>query len=128
VSVAWVCLLAIGLLYAPLGGAAWASRAMACCTGDHCNIPEHHHQKTSPHPAADTNCGHDMSGMSECSMSCCQNPERPLVTALLFVLPPLTWALAPIQVTGGVRISPSAELPRFTQPLLHPPRVAAAAL
>ena len=124
----WVCLLAIALLYAPLVGAAWASSAMACCTSDHCNIPQHHHQKTSPHPVSDPNCGHDMSGMSECSMSCCQSPERPVVTAMLFVLPPLTWILAPIQVAGGVTLLRSAQLPRSIQPLLHPPRVAAAAL
>jgi hypothetical protein len=125
---AWVCLLAAAVLYAPLGGAAWASRAMACCTADHCNIPEHHHQKASPHPASDMNCGHDMPGMSECSMSCCQNPERQVVTAMLFVLPPLTSAWAPMQITGDVTFSGFPELPRFIQPLLQPPRVAAAAL
>jgi len=125
-------LLAVVLLYGPLAGAVWSSYAMACCTGDHCDIPRHHHQKTPDHSASNTArniiCGHDMSGMSDCSMSCCQSPDRPVVTAVAFVLPHLAFASASIQVTRADEAPRSVEIPRSVEPLSPPPRVAAAAL
>ena len=33
-------------------------------------------------------CGHEMAGISACTMSCCQNPDRPAITSVAFVLPP----------------------------------------
>src|SRR5689334_23272133 len=91
---AWVCLIAAMALYAPLAGAAWSAHAMSCCTGDYCPIAQHHHQKkqASPHSAMD--CGHEMGEMMSCSMSCCDSSEKPLVTALAFVLPDLAHAIA----------------------------------
>lgn len=125
VSAACLCLLAIVLLYAPLAGAAWVGHAMACCTADHCNIPEHHHRKAPAHPASDMDCGHDMSGMTACSMSCCQDPDKPAVTAVAFVLPSLTFASAPMLVARAVEAARSIEIPRTIQPLAPPPRHAA---
>jgi hypothetical protein len=119
-----VCLLAVALLYGPLAGAAWSSHAMACCTGDHCSIPRHHHQKDP----ANTDCGHDMGGLTDCSMSCCQNPDRPVVTAVAFVLPHLAFASASMQVTRADDAPRAVEIPRSVEPLSPPPRVAAAAL
>jgi hypothetical protein len=128
VLAAWVCLVAAGLLYGPLAGAAWASRAMVCCARDHCNIPKHHHQKTGESPASTADCGHDMSGLTDCSMSCCENPDRPVVTAVAFVPPPLAFASAPLRVACAIDTPHSIEIPRSVQPLLHPPRIAGAAL
>ena len=132
VFAACVCLLAVGLLYGPLAGYAWASRVMACCTSDHCDIPRHHHQKTREHPASNTagtaDCDHHMSGLTDCSMSCCQDPDRPVVTAVAFVLPPLAFASAAMLVTRAVDTPRSIEIPRSVLPLLRPPRVAGVAL
>jgi hypothetical protein len=123
-----LCLLAVVVLYAPLAGAAWSSHAMACCTADHCNIPQHHHRKAPVGPASETNCGHDMSGLIACSMSCCEDPDKPVVTAIAFLLPPLAFTSAPMLVTRAVEATHSIEIPRSVQPLSPPPRVAAAAL
>src|SRR5579864_712482 len=93
---AWVCLFAAVGLYAPLAGGAWSAHSMACCTGDHCPIAQHHHQKKQASPPAEMDCGHDL-GVGEgmnCSMSCCQSSENPLVTAVAFVLPDLSFASA----------------------------------
>ena len=79
-AAAWICMLAVGLLYAPMAGAALVAYGVDCCVGGFCNIPEHHHHKSQPAPAQDTapmDCGHDMSGMTSCSMSCCKDPARP---------------------------------------------------
>ncbi len=125
-------MLAVVLLYGPLAGAAWASHAMACCTGDHCNIPQHHHQKTREHASSNAagtmDCGHEMSAMTDCSMSCCQSPDRPAVTAVAFVLPHLAFASASMHVTRVDDAPRSVEIPRSVEPVSPPPRVAVAAL
>jgi hypothetical protein len=127
VFAACLCLLAVALVYAPLAGAVWAGHALACCTGDHCNIPEHHHRKAA---LADTgsraDCDHEGSGMSACSMSCCQDPDKPMVSAFAFVLPSLTLAGAPVLVAGTAKAASSIEIPRTFQPPAPPPRLAAA--
>lgn len=124
VLAACVCLLAVALLYAPLACAAWVGHTMACCTGDHCNIPEHHHRKA---PAADpdshADCDHNGSGLTPCSMSCCQDPDKPVVSAVAFVLPPLTFAAAPMLIADTAEAAQSIEIPRTTEPLAPPPRI-----
>jgi hypothetical protein len=97
---AWVCLFAAVALYAPIAGAAWSAHAMSCCTGEYCPIAQHHHQKKHPVPHSDMDCGHDMGEMMDCSISCGENSEKPLVTAVAFVLPDLTFTAGPISVTG----------------------------
>jgi hypothetical protein len=101
---------------------------MACCTADHCNIPQHHHRKAPVGPASETDCGHDIGGLTACSMSCCQDPDKPVVTAMAFLLPPLAFTSAPMLVTRAAETAHSIEIPRSVQPLSPPPRVAAAAL
>jgi hypothetical protein len=119
---AWVCLFAALALYAPLAGAAWSAHAMSCCTEEYCPIAQHHHQKKHTVPHSDMNCGHDMGEMMDCSMSCCENSEKPLVTAVAFVLPDLTFAAGPISVTGTADTLKSFEIPRSLKPLSPPPR------
>ena len=93
---------------------------MACCTEDHCNIPQHHHQKKP----TQSDCGHDLGGLTDCSMSCCQNADRPVVTAVAFLLPPLAFAPASVLVTQPYDPLRSVEIPRSVEPLSPPPRVA----
>ena len=121
---AWVCLFAAVALYAPLAGAAWSAHAMSCCTGDYCPIAQHHHQKKQASPHSDMDCGHDMGEMMNCSMSCCQGSEKPLVTSVAFVLPDMVSASAPIAVTGAADTLQSLEIPRSLKPVSPPPRFA----
>jgi hypothetical protein len=120
------CLLAVLCLYAPLAGAAWPSNARACCTDGYCNIPRHHHQKAPTNSAAGEDCAHNMGGMMNCSMSCCQDPDKQVITAVLFVLPTPLFADSATPVTPAVTRVRSLEIPRTIEPLSPPPRVDAA--
>ncbi len=121
---AWACLLAAVALYAPLAGGAWSAHAMACCTGDHCPIAQHHHQKKQAPPHSEMDCVHEIGEMMNCAMSCCQNSEQPLVTAVAFVLPDAAFSWAAISVVGVADAVQSTEIPRSIRPLSPPPRLA----
>src|ERR1700732_2498283 len=120
---AWVCLFAAVALYAPLAGAAWSAHAMACCTGNYCPIAQHHHQKKQA-SSSGMDCGHDMDEMMNCSMSCCQGSDKPLVTAVAFVLPDVASASAPIAVTEAAGTLHPLEISRSLEPVFPPPRFA----
>ena len=121
---AWLCLLAVALLFAPYAGAAWASHAMSCCTGDHCNIPQHHHRKAPLSKAAShADCDHESgSTMTECAMSCCQDEERLLLNAMNFVMPPVEVVAGAMPSTRAVDAPGAIEMPRPVAPQLQPPR------
>jgi hypothetical protein len=125
VVAAWLCLFAAVVLYAPLTAAAWSAHAMSCCTGDHCPIAEHHHhQKKQAAPHSDMDCEHDMGEMMNCSMSCCQGSDQPLVTAVAFVLPNPALALVPAPATSASENLQAVEIPRSLKPPSPPPRFA----
>jgi hypothetical protein len=121
---AWVCLFAAVALYAPLAGAAWSAHAMSCCTGEYCPIAQHHHQKKQASPHSDMDCGHDVDEMMNCSMSCCEQSEKPLATAVAFVLPHVALASAAIGVTGAADTLQLLEILPSLKPLSPPPRFA----
>src|SRR6266704_2247606 len=122
-----LCLVAVALVYAPVGGAAWSLCSAACCTSGQCPIHGHH---PSPSPAATEHamdCGHDMPAMASCSMSCCQHPDRPVVTPMIFVLPaPLTTS-ATKSIEALVPVPGPRNTIRSTKPLSPPPRISSAA-
>jgi hypothetical protein len=118
---ALVCLLAVLFLYAPFAAAAWSSHAMACCTAGYCNIPKHHHTKAPANSMASEDCDH-AGGIMDCSMSCCQDPDKPAVTAMAFVLPPAAFAASATSVTFTVERVPRIEIPGTIEPLSPPPR------
>ena len=120
---ALACLLAVVFLYAPLAGAAWTSHSMACCTGGYCNIPKHHHQKTPVNSEAGEDCGHGMAGMMNCSMSCCQDSDKPVVTSVAFVMPPSAFTSSETMITRAVERVRPIEIPRTIAPLSPPPRI-----
>lgn len=126
IAAACFCLLAVLLLYAPLGAAVWTAHGMSCCTGDFCPSSSHHHQKTPAAPAHH-NCGQEM-GMTACSMSCCQTPDRPMVASLNFVLPQLNFPAAPVLISPFETARSSIAPSRSSEPLSPPPRFAFAAL
>jgi hypothetical protein len=120
----WTCLFAAVFLYSPLAAAAWSAHAMACCTGDHCPIAQHHHGQKAPAPQhSHMDCEHDMGEMMECSMSCRQSSEKPLVTAVAFVLPHLVFASAHASVVSTVETAQAVAIPRPIKPLSPPPRL-----
>jgi hypothetical protein len=128
---AWVCLLAVALLYAPLGVANLIARGADCCVDGYCNVPEHHHDKKQMAPAPESgamDCGPDMNGMTSCSMSCCKDPARPALIPAAFVLPAPTSVPAAAEVLRPVSLAKSLELSRFVKPLSPPPRFGVAVL
>jgi hypothetical protein len=129
-AAAWFCLLAVVLLYAPQAGSALLAYEADCCVGGFCNIPEHHHHKQQPVPSNDSpmDCGHDMSGMTSCSMSCCKDPARPALIPGAFVLPPASFVPVTGEVLSPVLFASSLELSRFVKPLSPPPRFSASLL
>lgn len=122
---AWICLLASLALYAPLGAAAWLAHGMACCTGDHCPIKEHHHQKKQAAPRSEMDCGHDMGEMMSCSMACCDDSEKPVTTAVAFVLPDLQVVKSSEPIVSAIETDHEVAIFRSVVPLSPPPQVAA---
>jgi hypothetical protein len=122
-----VCLLVVALLYAPLAGAAWSSHQSACCMSDQCPIPAHHHQKTPAAPANHMDCGHDLTAMMACSMSCCHDADRSLAASIAFVLPPSVPVAAPAVIKSSIELAKPLDFPRSIEPLSPPPRFVSAA-
>jgi len=122
-----ICLLMVILLYAPLAGAAWSSHQMACCASGQCPIPAHHHQKTPAAPADHMDCGHEMAGMTACSMSCCHDSDRSLVASMAFVLPPSAVAAEATAIKSPIELTKPLDFPRSIEPLSPPPRFIPAA-
>jgi len=115
------------MLYAPLAGAAWSSRQSACCMSDQCPIPGHRHQKAPAAPADHMDCGHGMSGMMACSMSCCHDSDRSLVSPIAFVLPPSIAAAPSVAIKSPIEFAKPLDFPRSIEPLSPPPRFVSAA-
>src|SRR5579863_4043326 len=122
------CLVAVLLMYAPFAAFAYSARTMSCCTGDHCPIREHHHQAMPIGSNDAMDCGHDMSGMTACTMSCCHQTDRPVLAPVAFLLPELTSTSALSSATLPVGMLKQNDLPRATKPLSPPPRFYSAAL
>jgi hypothetical protein len=130
-AAAWLCLVAVALLYAPLASAALLAYGANCCAGGFCNIPAHHHHKQQPAPSEDSapmDCGHDMSGLKPCAMSCCKDPSRPALIPGAFVLPLIRFAAVPGEVLRPVQFASSLKISRFVKPLSPPPRFAVSVL
>lgn len=128
VASACVCMLAVAFLHAPLAAALWAAQTMPCCTGDHCPIAAHHHQKTPAKPAPEMNCGHDLGGLMSCTMSCCESTDRPMVASLAFLPSHVSPVITQLFVTPAPAVIQAIELPRSTEPLSPPPKSRTAAL
>jgi len=131
-TAASVCFLAVLLLWAPAWGTALQAHQMDCCAGGLC--PAHGHQNKSGEPASNShsaqppiNCDQHhtspvSSGISNCSLSCCHDSDRPTTTAAIFVLPQPTLLSAP-----AVTLAPPPQLAltnfaHVSDPLSPPPR------
>lgn len=116
------CLLAVVLLQAPFARAAWISSSMGCCMGDHCPIPGHHHKSANAETEMPMDCGHDMSHMSDCKISCCNAADETAINVAQFVMPTLQVAL-PFECAVPL-LTPFAPqmLSRAEKPQSPPPR------
>lgn len=117
------CLLAVVLLQAPFARAAWLSSAMSCCMGDHCPIPGHHHKNANAENEMPLDCGHNMSKMSDCKISCCKTTDETAISVQQFVMP--DWQIA-LPFSNGTpetsRFVPQM-ISHFDKPQSPPPRL-----
>ena len=126
---AWISLLAILMIYAPIASATFMAVSGACCTGDQCPIHGNHHptkNNSSPkNDSAPMECGHEQHSankMRSCSVSCCHNIEQSATHANIYLL-------TPVSVTTGFALNASASTvashpnisPSFA-PLAPPPK------
>jgi len=121
---ACVCLLAVLLLWTPAWAMALQSHQMDCCSGGMCAAHSHRSKSNDPAPI---DCDHHggsqkTSGLADCSMSCCQSPERPAAIGTVFVLPLPAQISVPVV---GVASHPQLTLTAFAhtpEPITPPPR------
>ena len=125
---AWVCLLAVVMLWAPLEVAAALANGMACCEGGMCVA--HRHSKTNqPMPREVTpgespiNCEHHGNkGIVDCSVTCGHETSPSATTGVIFVLPDSAAICEPAPALAApVSFAPIALVPSY-DPLSPPPR------
>src|SRR5262249_51060360 len=138
IAAAWVCLLTVAFLYAPLAGALLLARGADCCVGGYCKVPTHHHEKqkaaaqqVAEQPSAGEACDHEKgsgSHVTPCKMSCCPDTARPALMPVAFVLPVVTFSLEPAATIRPVTTARATEISRFARPLSPPPRLTSSLL
>lgn len=119
---ALICLFAVVLLQAPFARAAWLSSSMACCNSDHCSIPAHHHKNVPAKSEMPMDCGHNMSHMSDCKISCCKTSET-AINIQQFVTPDLQISLALPNGTPEISLLVPQMISRSEKPLSPPPKL-----
>jgi hypothetical protein len=125
---AWVCLVAVVMLWAPLGAAAWQANGMACCEGGMCVAHGHSTtnrpkpQETSPGESPMNCVHHGDRGIVNCSMSCSHDGSSFLTTAVIFVLPGPAAISQPALVLAAPTTFVQAAFVRSYDPLSPPPR------
>jgi len=125
---AWVCLLALALLWTPLWAAAWQAHGMECCEGGMCAAHGHtKSNRTQPQQSgpskAPMNCEHHgAGGISSCSISCCHESNSSFAVATIFVLPVPTTISQPAQGMAAFSYFARSESLLKFEPLSPPPR------
>jgi hypothetical protein len=62
-----------------------------------------------------------------CTMSCCHDSDRSLVTSIAFVLPPSVAIAAAAAIELPFALAKPSDFPRSIEPLAPPPRFVSAA-
>ena len=126
---AWISLLAILMMYAPIAGATFMALTGECCTGDQCPIHGNHHPVKNNSTAKNENtpmdCGHQnhaANKMQSCAMSCCHNVEQSAVHARIFVLTPVSIATALAPRTAATSFTALTNISPSFAPLAPPPK------
>ncbi len=73
-------------------------------------------------------CGHDMTEMMACSISCCQDSDHTLLAAHTFVLPSVISVSAPVDSARALEKACTIERSSYSEPLSPPPRFSATVL
>jgi hypothetical protein len=132
---AWVCLLAVILLWAPLGAVALEANGMGCCIAGFCAHGLHGHQRGEQAPpaepaAAETSMGCEHHGATrnkpdamKCSLSCCHETSAAMAAAIVFVLPATTSLSAPLGASSASPELTATEFMQSIEPLSPPPRI-----
>ncbi len=68
-----------------------------------------------------------MSGMMDCTMSCCHDSDGSVLTSIAFVLPASIAAAPSGAITSPIELAKPLDFPRFVEPLSPPPRFVSAA-
>jgi len=125
---AWVCLVAVFLLWSPMWAAAWHEKGMSCCADGMCMAHSHSKSNSSQtggstsHESA-MNCDHGgANGMANCSMSCCHQSAPFFATAAIFVLPEPALLNVPLTNICALLNFTVTEFLRSFEPLSPPPR------
>jgi len=126
---AWVCLVAVALLWTPLWATTWQTDGMVCCKGGMCTA----HRHSKPEPARPKQTGeagtpmdcehHGASGMSSCPMACCPENSHPLAAPAIFVMPEAITICLPSPATTAPNNFAATEFAHFFEPLSPPPRM-----
>ncbi len=72
-------------------------------------------------------CSYEMADLYTCTMSCCQNPDRPAITSVAFVLPPAVSIPALVAFESVFEPPKSPDYLLSIAPLSPPPRLSPAA-
>jgi len=134
---AWVCLVAVMLLWSPLWAAAWHIEGMACCSGGFCPM-RGHARTTGSEDATRTeqpvDCEHHGGGSQnhgqgmDCAMSCGHESSSNLTTAVMFVLPGPANLSQPPQVIATIGSFTPVSFAPALEPLSPPPRMVLSSL
>ncbi len=116
-----VCFAAVLLMQAPFASAAWLASSMACCMGDHCPIPSHHHKAAPKESQMPMDCGHHSSKLSECKMSCCKSTDETAVNTQFVIPAPHSMEVIESAAPADIHSAPQL-LPRAEKPQSPPPR------
>jgi hypothetical protein len=125
---AWVCLVAVVLLWAPMWAAAWRANGMACCCS---GLPQAREQSKTNHPRpqqatpveAPIGCQHQGgSEITGCSMSCCHESSPCITTSVIFVLPERATICQPSQAMAAFANFAPTEFVLSFEPPYPPPR------
>jgi hypothetical protein len=126
---AWISLLAVLLIYAPVASATLMAVTGACCGGDQCPIHGSHHpaqRNTSQHnDDAPMDCDHHSRGaskMQDCSMSCCHTVEQTAVHAHIYVLISLPIGIGFRPLSSVVPAISASRIFPTVSPLSPPPK------
>jgi len=124
---AWVCLVAVLLLWSPMWAAALHAERMSCCAGGMCMA--HSHEKVNSSLTTDSasnesqmNCDHGGNGMANCSLSCSHESTQAFAAAIVFVVPEPATFHAPLANIGGTSHLAATEFRQSFEPLSPPPR------
>ena len=103
------------------------AQVATCCNANRCPIHGHDHKKNHAAEKSGMDCGHDMPGMTACSMSCCHDSDRSMFSSVAFVLPPVATVPVPMTINSPVELAKPLDFPRSFEPHSPPPRFLAVA-